>query len=103
PITVPATAANISTQINNMLKTAGALGYIDSTNFGSAAVLDEGNASVFVVTFGGTLAGVPVPLMVASSIVPIANATTAQRLFGGESNTIVQSGASLKMNSAGGF
>ena len=102
PIPVPVTANSLAAAINTMLAVAGSPGYVSAGSHGSASVAAESSGSIYVVTFGGTLAGVAVPLMVAPAgfFTGGASATIAQLLIGGESTTTVDAGASLQMQGA---
>ena len=100
-ITVPLTAASLATALNNMLAIPGSPGYVSVSNHGSAVVTLESSGSAYVVTYGGTLAGVSVPLLQAPAgfLTGNAGAVIAQLLYGGQSTTTVEAGATLQLQS----
>ena len=100
------TANALQTAINNMLQNPSlpAPGGVPPGNgTGTASVTAAGTN--FTITFGGSLAGVNVPLLAAPAVnfTGSASAIVGDLQAGGASTTTVASGAALQMQSAAGF
>ena len=99
PIVLPFAKTDLQNKLNAMLANPSAPG----GGNGFVSVELENNGNVFVVTFGGSLAGIHVPLLTASSFTGSATAAIAEILAGGSSRTHVSNGATLQMQSTAGF
>ena len=106
PLSFGVTAAQLQNALNSvsMLQNPLAPGYVNATTFGTATVIPEATGNSFIVTFGGTLAGVSVPLLFANPAFFTGNtsAATLQVLAGGASSITVATGATLQLQSVQG-
>lgn len=61
-----ANASTIENELNNLLATAGTPGYVSAASHGTASVAALLTGGGYLITFGGTLAGQTVPLLIAT-------------------------------------
>jgi large repetitive protein len=97
------TAATLEAALNKLLQVATSPGL----GSGTATVVATGSGTNFTVTFGGSLQGLAVPLLVVENTVPNTSVAITRTLPGGQSSTTVDRNATnqatLQLQSAAGF